>query len=115
MVHLIDAEKDFIKLPLEQYHIHEEDQTLVFGRGDYLFAFNFHPTRSYTDYQILLPKGSYTVVLDTDSKDFGGYALVDDTLTYQSLPYEAKTLDCETLAPLALYIPSRTALVLRRK
>ena len=115
MVHLVASSPEFTACSLQQYHIQEEEQILAFGRGDLIFVFNFHPTRSYTDYQILLPKGSYTVVLDTDSKDFGGYALVDDTLTYQSLPYEAKTLDCEALAPLALYIPSRTALVLRRK
>jgi len=115
MVHLVASSPEFTACSLQQYHIQEEEQILAFGRGDLIFVFNFHPTRSYTDYQILLPKGSYTVVLDTDSKDFGGYALVDDTLTYQSLPYETKTLDCEALAPLALYIPSRTALVLRRK
>ena len=115
MVHLIDAEKDFIKLPLEQYHIHEEDQTLVFGRGDYLFAFNFHPTRSLTDYAVNVPEGTYSIILDTDSKCFGGYDQVDSSLTYVTRPAEkTTTAACPALAQLQLYLPSRTALVLKR-
>ena len=115
MVRFIDSVKAFPSLPIEQYHIHEEDKTLAFGRGDYLFVFNFHPTRSHVDYPINVPEGAYTVVIDTDSKAFGGYGLIDDSLIYATQPAEkAGTAACPALAPLRLYLPARTALVLKR-
>ena len=115
MVRFIDSVKTFPSLHIEQYHIHEEDKTLAFGRGDYLFVFNFHPTRSHVDYPINVPEGAYTVVIDTDCKAFGGYGLIDDSLIYATQPAEkAGTAACPALAPLRLYLPARTALVLKR-
>ena len=87
MVRFIDSVKAFPSLPIEQYHIHEEDKTLAFGRGDYLFVFNFHPTRSHVDYPINVPEGAYSIVIDTDCKAFGGYGLIDDISSMpRSLP-----------------------------
>ena len=115
MVRFIDSVKAFPSLHIEQYHIHEEDKTLAFGRGDYLFVFNFHPTRSHVDYPINVPEGSYSVVIDTDCKAFGGYGLIDDSLIYATQPAEkAGTAACPALAPLRLYLPARTALVIKR-
>ena len=36
------------------------------------FVFNFSPTKSFTDYGFLVPKGEYEVVLNTDATRFGG-------------------------------------------
>jgi len=89
------------------------EKTLLIG--DYLFVFNFHPTRSHVGYPINVPEGAYSVVIDTDSKAFGGYGLIDDSLTYATQPAEqAGTAACPALAPLRLYLPARTALVLKR-
>lgn len=112
MVHLIEETKRFHELPLKQYWSHEEDQVLCFGRGDLLFFFNFHPTAAYTDYMIPVPEGSYSIALNTDTKVFGGYGLVDDEQVYTTLQRDnADTISDE----ISLYLPPRTALVLRRK
>jgi 1,4-alpha-glucan branching enzyme len=31
---------------------HEDDKVVVFERSGLVFVFNFHPTKSYTDYKI---------------------------------------------------------------
>ena len=39
---------------------HEDDKVIVFERAEVLFAFNFHPTKSFTDYKIGVEKpGKY--------------------------------------------------------
>ena len=112
MVHLIEQTKDFNALPLTQYWAHEEDQVLCFGRGDLLFFFNFHPTAAYTDYAIPVPKGNYTIALDTDAKDFGGYGLIDDQQVYATL---SRGEGDATTSEIFVYLPPRIALVLRRQ
>lgn len=114
MIQLLEHQPAFAESPLVAYHSHEEDQILAFGRGELLFVFNFHPTASYTDYQLLVPEGHYSIVLDSDEKRFGGYGLVDDSVAHQTLPATAEGVT-DGLAPLPLYLPSRTALILRRK
>ena len=110
MVHLLDGICSFNNLPLTQYWSHEDDQVLCFGRGDYIFVFNFHPTLAYTDYAIPVPEGHYSIILDSDAKDFGGYSLIDDVQLHytQSITYDGEVKDA-----ISLYLPPRTALVLK--
>jgi 1,4-alpha-glucan branching enzyme len=81
--------------------IDEERKLISFIRDNHLFVFNFSPTQSYADCKIPTFNGDYSVVLSSDSPDFGGYNRIDTVMQY--------TARDETLA---LYIPSRTALVL---
>lgn len=111
MVHLLDGIRSFNNLPLTQYWSHEDDQVLCFGRGNYIFVFNFHPTLAYTDYAIPVPEGHYSIILDSDAKDFGGYSLIDDA----QLHYTHRiNYDDEAKDAISLYLPPRTALVLKR-
>jgi len=112
MIHLIKAERNFHRKPLIKLWDSSGDQVLVFGREDLLFVFNFNPSRSFFDYGILAPKGRYVVVLNTDARDFGGYAIKDDSLDHftQFDPF----YEDEGKEWLKLYIPARTAFVLRR-
>lgn len=104
-------EKGILELPsVDLVHENKADQVFAFHRGQYLFVFNFHPEASYTDYGIPLGAGKYKIVLNTDSGRFGGNELVDEELTYYTLP-SAGILSQHYLK---LYIPSRTALVLER-
>lgn len=94
----------------------EEDKVLAFGRADLLFFFNFHAQRSLTDYAIEVPPGDCRLELDTDAAAFGGHARLAAGQGYVPAPV------VETTAPgrralrflLRLYLPCRTALVLRR-
>ena len=115
MVQLLEDQSEFVDLPLSLRHCHEDEQVLAFSRGDLLFVFNFHPTASYTDYRITAPKGSYHIILDSDETTFGGFGLVDDSIKHQTLRANSEEELPQKLEHLSLYLPSRTALVLRRK
>lgn len=93
-------------------HGHEPDQVLAFTRDSLLFVFNFHPTRSFSDYGITAPSGPYRVVLTTDDSRYGGFARIDQAMIYDTRrctePAAAGT------EQMNLYLPSRTATVLKR-
>lgn len=81
--------------------IHEDDHVLAYKRGDYLFVYNFHPSKSFTDYQVAAPAGNWRVVLTSDDSRFDGFDRVDSSLTYPSD------------GNMKLYIPARTATVFK--
>ncbi len=86
------------------------DQVLAFERKEHLFVFNFNPSKSFTDYGIVVNPGKYKIVLNTDSPVFGGFGLIDESLTY----FAAKTGKLSSQNQLKLYLPSRCALVLEK-
>jgi 1,4-alpha-glucan branching enzyme len=60
---------------------HEEDKVIVFERAGLLFAFNLHPVRSLADYTVgVEAAGRYTIVLDSDSEEFGGQGRRDPSV-----------------------------------
>lgn len=81
------------------------DHVVSFMRGDLLFAFNFHPTKSFTDYPIPAKKGDYSVTLTTDDASYGGFERLDTKQDYPAGSNER----------VKLYLPARTAIVLQRK
>jgi 1,4-alpha-glucan branching enzyme len=91
---------------------HDQDKVLIFQRGALLFAFNFHPDKSYNDYRFPAPPGRYAIVLNSDDTETGGHARVDNTLPHVTLPAESADQPPHRLS---LYLPSRTALVLASK
>lgn len=112
MLKVIKSEKNFNRTPIQEIWHNDADQILAYMRGDLLFVFNFSPTRSFTDYGLLVPTGSYDVVLDTDSKKFGGNGLNDDSMMHLT-NYDSLYVD-ERKEWLKLYLPARSALVLRK-
>jgi 1,4-alpha-glucan branching enzyme len=86
------------------------DKVLAFHRGLFLFVFNFNPTESFTDYGIPLGAGKYKIVLNTDSGCFGGNDLVDEDISYYTMPVGG--MDSQHY--LKLYLPARTAYVLKK-
>ncbi|KZZ96208.1 1,4-alpha-glucan-branching enzyme [Ascosphaera apis ARSEF 7405] len=89
---------------------HEGDKVVVFERAGLLFVFNFHPTKSFPDYKIgVNTPGTYRIVLDTDSKEFGGMERNDKSTRYFSHKEE---FDYDGRAnSLMVYIPCRTGFV----
>ncbi|ORY64171.1 family 13 glycoside hydrolase [Pseudomassariella vexata] len=87
----------------------ESDKVIVFERGGLLFIFNFHPTNSYTDYRIGVESpGTYKIVLNSDSKENGGYSRIDESTRFFTTPMEWNGRKNWT----HIYIPCRVALVL---
>jgi 1,4-alpha-glucan branching enzyme len=112
MITLIGSRHGFENIEIEQLWDNSSDQFLAYRRGDLYFIFNFHPTSSYVDYGFLSQKGSYEIVLNSDSLEFGGFGSIDESIPYFTIPEGLQT-DKEK-EWLKVYIPSRTALVLRK-
>lgn len=87
------------------------DKIIAYHRGPYLFVFNFHPAKSFTDYGIPLGAGKYRIVLNTDNGRYGGYDRPDEELTYYTLPEAGP----KSQHYLKLYLPTRTGMVLKRE
>ena len=113
MLETIKSEEAFNETPVQEIWHNDGDQVLAYMRGDLVFVFNFSPARSFADYGFLVPAGAYDVVLNTDNPAFGGFGLTDDSIThftnYDTL-YAADKKEW-----LKLYIPARSAVVLRKK
>ena len=113
MVSLIAGVYNFQALPVVKLWEKDDDQVLAYRRGDLVFVFNFSPVRSYTDYGVLTMPGEYEVVLSSDNPDFGGYGNIDETVRHFTEPDPLYTP--LGLGWLKLYLPARSAQVLRLK
>ena len=99
MVHLF-RDSGILAFKPELIRADEEKKVLVFRRGSYIFAFDFNPSGSFSDYGFEAPQGDWKLVLDSDEKCYDGFA----RLTTGEL-HHADTA-------LSVYLPSRCALVL---
>ncbi len=111
MLKLIGGKHNFQALPVEKLWEKDDDQVLAFKRGDLVFVFNFNPSKSFSDYGILAPVGEYTGVMDTDDPKYGGHGNIDDKVNHFTMP--DPIYDAYGLGWLKLYVPARTAQVLR--
>lgn len=113
MLEVLKSEPKFNLTPVQEIWHNDGDQILAFERGNLVFVFNFSPTRSYTDYGFLVKAGAYEVVLNTDAKVFGGNGLADDSVEHFTNFDPLYEKDGKEW--LKLYIPARSAVVLRKK
>jgi len=98
---------------INRIYENNHDKIIAYSRGNLLFVFNFNPTTSFTDYGLPV-KSKFRVVLDTDDPAFGGFDRIDRTALYASIrKSEKQTLS--TPYYLYLYLPSRTAIVLKQE
>ena len=110
MIHMIGDNK-LLSIPTVDFVMENKpDNVLAYHRGLFLFVFNFNPTQSFTDYGIPLGSGKYKIMLNTDSGRFGGNDLVDEEISYYTHPIAGIT----SQHYLKLYLPARTALVLKK-
>ena len=93
----------------EYVHIHDTDQVLSYIRDSYMFAYNFSPSKSYTDYTLPARAGSYQLILSSDNDQFGGQHRVAKSAPYLTQPNKKHG------ATLSLYLPARTAVVMKLK
>ena len=113
MLDTIKTVKNFQTTPVVEIWHNDGDQILAYQRKDLIFVFNFSPKHSYTDYGFLVKPGAYEVVLNTDAKEFGGNGLADDSVVHFTNPDPLYAKDKKEW--LKLYIPARSAVVLRKK
>jgi 1,4-alpha-glucan branching enzyme len=113
MVKLQDDYRILDKLIINRIYENNQDKIIAFLRGDLLFVFNFHPTASFPGYGIPV-KGRFRIVLDTDDPGFGGFDRIDRSKLYLSVR-KSETDKLNTPLNLYLYLPSRTAIVLKKE
>lgn len=113
---LLLFDRDMIRLMKDEYILSERlrmlnldnnNKIIVFARGDLVFVFNFNPEKSFKDYRFSTHSGRYIVVLDTDKAIYDGIDRNDDNVAHFTIR------ECEK-DQLSLYLPSRTAIVLKR-
>ncbi|HIZ86489.1 MAG TPA: alpha amylase C-terminal domain-containing protein [Candidatus Coprenecus stercoravium] len=106
MVHLFSENNILLDRP-HLIHVDESQKVLIFGRGSFIFAFNFHPVLSVADFRFGAAAGEYRPVLDTDAVPFGGFGRNDGNMPHFTVRENDRDL-------LSLYLPSRSAMVLKR-
>ena len=115
---LNDFDEDMVKLTKEGKMFSQRmgdlrlmkapEQTVVFSRAGLLFAFNFHSSNSLTNVLVPVPnEAEYTVELCTDDEKYGGW----NQVAHQTYP--TKAFNGQNFVE--LYLPARTAVVLREK
>ena len=112
MIDVINSCSGFNQQPIYQLWDKERDQVLAYQRGDLVFVFNFNGNKSFSEYGILVEKGNYRIILDSDEIKFGGFGLNDDDIIHYTLPYDTEKSDGKEW--LYLYIPARSAIVLQK-
>ena len=91
-----------------QLALDNQAKTLVYKKGGAVFAFNFHPVNSYEGIFLPMPSaGEYDVIMSTDDFCFGGQGRV-----YHQC-YKTQNIDGKE--GILLYLPSRTAVILKKK
>lgn len=95
---------DFPCVAMEQ---HIGKQILIFRRGGYLFAFNFNPSASFSDFGIFAEAGKYRIIFHSDEKAYGGFERLNKNEEHLTL-HEGKH------DKLFLYLPSRCMQILKK-
>ncbi len=106
MVKLTKASRMFTQRMGDLRMLNDADKVIAFERKGLLFAFNFHPDRSQTGVKIpVRVAAEYTVELCSDDEKYGGQGLVEHMTYSTRLTEEGHILE--------LYLPARTAVVLK--
>ena len=93
----------------KQLLVHNGDNVLAYHKGGGTYIFNFDPTRSYEGYFIPVEEaGDYQVVMSTDDYCYGGHGRIAHRC-YTATAHEDGRIGFQ------IYIPSRTAVMLRKK
>jgi 1,4-alpha-glucan branching enzyme len=111
MLALAGTETFFLR-PAEMLFEDKGRQVLAFRRNELVFVFNFSPDRSYPDLGIPTGPGKYRVALDTDSPQFGGFGLIDESLDYfTGSIFQDRPMVNDFLK---IYLPARCGIVFKK-
>ena len=114
MVHLIRSERLLFAEP-RLLVADEEKKVLIFMRGNCIFACNFHPTGSFADYGFAAPSGEWVDVMDSDEYRFNGFGRLKTGESHFTVAEKSPNGAPSFGDTLYLYLPSRTATVLKKK
>ena len=103
MVQYVKKEKILWDNP-RQLYVDEDRKVLIFKRGNSIFAFNFNPGASFENFEFAAPEGEYEMAFSSDDPKYGGFSRLQSGERHF-------TVD----GKLSLYLPARTAIVLKIK
>ena len=84
--------------------VHQQDDMMIYEKGNVVFAFNFHPNRSFEGYFVPVSKaGKYHAVLTSDESRFGGQDRIAKDVVYNTVELP------DGRTGFFAYLPSRTA------
>ncbi len=105
MIHTIAQNNVLSSLPAKDLNMDTENNIMVFERNNLVFVFNFNVSRSIFGYKFWVPqKGSYSIILNTDAAEYGGFERIDTSILY----------DTDKEQFIHLYLTNRTAIVLKK-
>ena len=94
---------------LDQLNMDDHNKTMVYQKGDLIFVVNIHPNNSVFDYKFYVPNaGKYSLILNSDDEQFGGFGRVTETEGYQ-------TIEEDGVNYLSIYNVNRTVLVYKKR
>jgi len=102
-------DEDILAKKAESRWLHQDDKIIMYNKGDVIFVFNFHPTKSFEGYFVpVVTEGKYQVVLSSDDGTFGGQGRVDKEYVYETVRTPADWIGFQC------YLPNRSAFVLKK-
>jgi len=110
MVKLLRETKIYEAVP-QMVSLDDKKKVIAFERNGLWFFFNFHSRDSYVDMPFQVPPGEYVLALDSDNEKFNGHNRVDAGQHYFTV---SEKWGDELVHLVRLYLPCRTALVLKR-
>ena len=113
MIHLIKKENILSEAP-ELLVSDEEKKILVFRRKNCIFALNFSPSGSFADYGLSAPEGKWVDILNSDDARFDGFGRLKEGDAHIAVPGKCPNGNQAYNHTLYLYLPARTAMVLKK-
>ena len=113
MVHLLRKEEVLSERP-EALVIDEQKKILIFRRRNCIFALNFNAVGSFADYGFAAPDGAWETVLSSDAPEFDGFNRVKEGEKHLMLNKKSPNGPDKYQRTLMLYLPARTAVVLKK-
>ena len=87
---------------------------MIFRRKNCIFALNFSATGSYADYGFAAPAGEWVNILDSDEPGFNGFGRIVPGEHHLTVPEKSPNGNPRYGDTLYLYLPSRSAVVLKK-
>jgi len=120
--YLLNFDRDMLKVTVQNkeanamrptlLNLDTVNSVLIFCKGDLVWFFNFHPTKSIEGYQFgVQTKGKYKVEFETDDLQYGGFNRIEKECLYETTEENSHG----RAFSLKIYTPSRTAILLKRQ
>lgn len=90
---------------------HEGDKVIAYEKGNLLYIYNFHPSKSFENYKVgTMWESDHFIVYETDEDRFGGHQRLNDAHNHWFESYNHQHNNRPR--HMCIYLPSKTAVVL---